>query len=60
MIDAMPQAPPPKHAPVMVGGKKIKTVDVHCHIYVPEATNFLKGTPLERRNGAGGGGTDAL
>jgi aminocarboxymuconate-semialdehyde decarboxylase len=58
LIEAMPQAQlptPPKHKPVMVGGKKIKTVDVHCHTYIPEATNFLKGTPLERN--AGGGGT---
>ena len=36
-----------KHKPVMVGGKRIKTVDVHCHINVPEVANFLKGTPLE-------------
>jgi predicted TIM-barrel fold metal-dependent hydrolase len=44
----------PKHKPVMVGGKKIKTVDVHCHVNIPEVTSFLKGTPLER---GGGGGT---
>ncbi len=37
----------PKHKPVMVGGKRIRTVDVHCHINVPEVANFLKGTPLE-------------
>ena len=46
---------PSKHKPVMVGGKRIKTVDVHCHVNVPGATDLLKGTPLER--GAGGGGT---
>jgi aminocarboxymuconate-semialdehyde decarboxylase len=44
----------PKHKPVMVAGKKIKTVDVHCHVNVPEVTNFLKGTSLERRVGATG------
>ena len=25
------------HLPVMVGGKRVKTIDVHCHCYVPEA-----------------------
>src|SRR5579862_2820197 len=58
LLRAAPQGgAPPKHKPVMVGGKKIKTVDVHCHINVPEAADFLKGTPLERAAGAGGGGT---
>jgi len=38
---------PVKHRPVMVGGRKIKTVDMHCHIVVPEAADLLKGTPLE-------------
>jgi predicted TIM-barrel fold metal-dependent hydrolase len=38
----------PKRKPVMVGGKRIKTVDVHCHINVPEVASFLKGTPLEQ------------
>jgi aminocarboxymuconate-semialdehyde decarboxylase len=37
----------PKHKPVMVAGKRIKTVDVHCHINVPDVASFLKGTPLE-------------
>jgi predicted TIM-barrel fold metal-dependent hydrolase len=36
-----------KHRPVMVGGRKIKTVDMHCHIVVPEAAGLLQGTPLE-------------
>ena len=37
-----------KHAPVMVAGRRVKTVDVHCHLDVPGVTDFLKGTPLER------------
>jgi aminocarboxymuconate-semialdehyde decarboxylase len=47
---ALPQAdsPLPKHKPVIVGGKKIKTVDMHCHVNLPEVANFLKGTPLEK------------
>jgi aminocarboxymuconate-semialdehyde decarboxylase len=35
-----------KHRPVMVAGRKIKTVDMHCHIVVPEAAGLLRGTPL--------------
>jgi len=37
-----------KHAPVTIGGRRVKTIDVHCHIDVPEVADFLKGTPLER------------
>ena len=42
-----------KHKPVMVGNRRVKTVDVHCHVSVPEATDLLKGTKIERRLGAG-------
>ena len=38
-----------KHATVMVAGRRVKTVDVHCHVNVPEVVDFLKGTPLETR-----------
>lgn len=41
-----------KRKPVMVGNRRVKTVDVHCHVSVPEATELLKGTKLER-HGAG-------
>ncbi len=46
----------------MVGKRRVKTVDVHCHVSVPEATELLKGTKIERRLGAGIalGGYDAL
>jgi aminocarboxymuconate-semialdehyde decarboxylase len=37
-----------KHAPVMVAGRRVKTIDVHCHLDVPGIADFLKGTPLER------------
>ncbi len=37
-----------KHPPVMVAGRRVKTVDVHCHLDVPGVADFLKGTPLER------------
>ncbi|MBZ5698700.1 MAG: amidohydrolase family protein [Acidobacteriia bacterium] len=40
-----------KRREVMVGNRRVKTVDVHCHVIVPEATDLLKGTPLEGRNG---------
>jgi predicted TIM-barrel fold metal-dependent hydrolase len=36
-----------KRREVMVRKRRVKTVDVHCHVSVPETTNLLKGTPLE-------------
>jgi aminocarboxymuconate-semialdehyde decarboxylase len=51
-----------KHKPAMVGNRRVKTVDVHCHVSVPEVTDLLKGTKIERRLGAGiaqGGYDDA-
>src|ERR1700726_2422790 len=41
----------PKRREVMVGKHRVKTVDVPAHVTVPEATDLLKGTPLERRPG---------
>ena len=38
-----------KRAPAVLGGRRVKTVDVHCHVNVPEVSDFLKGTPLESR-----------
>jgi predicted TIM-barrel fold metal-dependent hydrolase len=40
-------AAPPRR-PVKVGGRRVKTVDVHCHVHFPEITAFLKGTPVEK------------
>src|ERR1700752_4216215 len=42
-----------KRREVMVGGRRIKTVDIHTHTTVPEVADLLKGTPLERRGGGG-------
>src|SRR5690348_1895805 len=52
---AAPQASRPgtKHAPVIVAGRRVKTVDVHCHVNVPEAADLIKGTPLQSRSSAG-------
>ncbi len=36
-----------KRREVRVGGKRVKTVDAHCHVNIPEALELLKGTPLE-------------
>ncbi|HVA94120.1 MAG TPA: amidohydrolase family protein [Candidatus Dormibacteraeota bacterium] len=33
---------------VMVGNRRVKTVDMHCHVTIPEAADLLKGTKLER------------
>src|SRR6202158_6514202 len=38
----------PKRREVMVGKRRVKTVDVHAHVTVPEAAELIKGTPLER------------
>jgi aminocarboxymuconate-semialdehyde decarboxylase len=43
-----------KRREVMVGKRRVKTVDVHCHVRVPEATALLKGTSLETRGIAPG------
>ena len=68
VCDAMAAARPAqvgsgvKHKPVLVGKRRVKTVDIHCHVSVPEATELLKGTKIERRLGAGialGGYDDA-
>jgi aminocarboxymuconate-semialdehyde decarboxylase len=44
-----------KHRAVLIGGRRVKTVDVHSHIALPEAAEVLKGTPLEKL--AAGGAT---
>lgn len=44
-----PQAGVPgKRREVFVGQRRIKTVDVHSHIALPEAAEVLKGTSLEK------------
>lgn len=38
----------PKRREVAVGGRRIKTIDVHSHIALPEAVEVTKGTRLEK------------
>jgi aminocarboxymuconate-semialdehyde decarboxylase len=39
---------PARRRQVTVGGRRVKTVDVHAHVAVPSAlTDIVKGTPLE-------------
>jgi len=42
----------------MVGKRRVKTIDVHCHVSVPEVDDLLAGTKLEKvaRPGSGRGG----
>jgi aminocarboxymuconate-semialdehyde decarboxylase len=53
------QAPPrqagaaSKRREIRMGQRRIKTVDVHSHIALPEAAEVLKGTPLEKLAGGG-------
>ncbi|HEV2572455.1 MAG TPA: amidohydrolase family protein [Beijerinckiaceae bacterium] len=34
---------------VSVGGRAVRTVDIHCHCVVPEMMDVLSGTPLEKQ-----------
>jgi aminocarboxymuconate-semialdehyde decarboxylase len=36
----------PKRREAMLGGKRIKTVDVHAHCFIPEVLDLLKDSPL--------------
>ncbi len=38
-----------KRREVMVGGRRVRTVDVHAHCAVPDVLDLVKGTPFERR-----------
>lgn len=38
---AAPKAAPPKRREVTVGGRRIRTIDVHAHVIIPEATALM-------------------
>jgi aminocarboxymuconate-semialdehyde decarboxylase len=40
---------------VMVGGRRVKVIDVHAHCVIPAVAEVVKGTPLEKSGGGGGG-----
>jgi hypothetical protein len=37
-----------KRREVTVGGRRIKTIDVHCHCTVPDVLDLVKGTAMEK------------
>ena len=39
-------AKPGKRREVTIGGRRVKTVDLHAHCFVPEVGEFVKNTPL--------------
>ena len=39
-------AKPGKRREVMIGGRRVKTVDIHAHCFVPEVAELIKNTPL--------------
>jgi aminocarboxymuconate-semialdehyde decarboxylase len=39
-------AAPDKRREVLIGGRRIKTVDIHAHAFVPEVWDLVKDTPL--------------
>jgi aminocarboxymuconate-semialdehyde decarboxylase len=41
-----PSAAPVRRRDVVVGGRRIKVVDVHAHCVVPAVADLIKGTPL--------------
>jgi aminocarboxymuconate-semialdehyde decarboxylase len=43
---------------VMLGGRRVRVIDLHCHCVIPEAAEVVKGTPLA--GSAGGGGNQVL
>ena len=42
------QAPPARRQ-VMIGGRRVRVVDVHCHWDMPIPASVVKGTPFEER-----------
>jgi aminocarboxymuconate-semialdehyde decarboxylase len=39
-------AKPGKRREVMIGGRRVKTVDIHAHCFVPDVVELIKNTPL--------------
>jgi aminocarboxymuconate-semialdehyde decarboxylase len=39
-------APPGKRRELVIGGRRVKTVDVHAHCFVPDVWDVVKDTPL--------------
>jgi len=48
------QAAPPRRREVMVAGRRVKVIDVHCHCVVQEVADVVKGTSLAANAGGGG------
>jgi aminocarboxymuconate-semialdehyde decarboxylase len=46
------QSPPRQKLPVMVGGKRVRTIDVHSHCVIPEAAKLLGPAPPATVRGA--------
>ena len=48
LTDALAQvgAKPGKRREVSIAGRRVKTVDVHAHCFVPEVVDLVKNTPL--------------
>jgi aminocarboxymuconate-semialdehyde decarboxylase len=46
------QAPARQKLPVIVGGKRVQTIDVHAHCVIPEAGKLLGSTPPSTVRGA--------
>ena len=51
----MQAAQPLRRRQVVIANRRVRTIDVHAHVVLPEATELLKDTPLARAAGGGGG-----
>jgi aminocarboxymuconate-semialdehyde decarboxylase len=45
----------PGRREVLLAGRRVRVVDLHCHCVIPEAVEIVKGTPLASSAGGGGG-----
>ena len=46
LLSSQVGAPPGKRREVVLGGRRIRTVDIHSHCFVPEVAELVKNTPL--------------
>jgi aminocarboxymuconate-semialdehyde decarboxylase len=42
------QAPAAKRREVSIGGRRVRVIDVHAHVVIPEVAEVVKGTPLAK------------
>lgn len=51
-VAAAQQGPSPRRREVVIGGRRVKVVDIHAHCVVPEVEAVVRGTPFANRAAA--------